>query len=433
MSALVDQVKAIQKQEGGADSWAEFVAQNGGGKRDPAMKPPHMLQAFIQQSMAMGYSAQAKGGGGGGGGGGKKGGKGKGGGGAWGAPKMPAGMGGFANLMMGGGGNDANLQNHMTLVTRVKASQKMEGGREAWIQFIDYKGGANRDPSRRTQEELEEFLGTYDPNGESLAPALEMATAQMMPMMQMMMGGGGMGMMNMMAGMGGGKGGGGKGGKSQFAPESEEHASLIQRVKTICKTEEVGKEAWGVFVSSSGLGKRDPAAHSCESLAAFISQHDPTFDPTTLSLSTESNKSLVEQIRKGQKMSDEFRDAWIAYTDANGNGVRDGARHDAAFIQQFLDTAPMYESFESDAEHAALVAKIKNGQKSSQEFKEQWWTFCESYGAGKNDPLKHDKAFLQNFVAQTAVPTGGGGIVSKGWGGKSKSQGKGKGARWTPY
>jgi len=286
----------------------------------------------------------------------------------------------------------------------------------------------------------------------------------------------------MMGGMGGGQGGGQKrkygegGGKgnSQYSPESGEHAQLIQRVKLIQK-EAAGKEAWKVFVSASGVGRNDPGAHSCESLASFISEQDPTFDVTTVAVAG-SNQSLVDQIKQGQKKSAEFKQAWIVYTDANGGGVRDPSKHDAAFIQPFLDSAPAYEgsdsnrflveqikqgqrksgefkqawiaytnangdgnrdptkydaafiqpfldsvdsftSVASDEEHTALIEKIKNAQRASKEFKESWWAFCQTNGEGKNDPVKHDKLFLQTFLDQSewrgGMPTGSGGPVSR--------------------
>lgn len=49
--------------------------------------------------------------------------------------------------------------------------------------------------------------------------------------------------------------------------------------------------------------------------------------------------------------------------------------------------------------NSELVAQIKNLQRNTPGFKEQWWAFCESEGGGVRDPAKHQDDFLETFLA----------------------------------
>merc|ERR1712060_234305 len=54
---------------------------------------------------------------------------------------------------------------HAHAVARVKAIQKMDGGRDQWASFIERQGGGKRDPAARSVGELREFLSEADPEG----------------------------------------------------------------------------------------------------------------------------------------------------------------------------------------------------------------------------------------------------------------------------
>merc|ERR1712226_1457519 len=50
-----------------------------------------------------------------------------------------------------------------------------------------------------------------------------------------------------------------------------------------------------------------------------------------------------------------------------------------------------------------LVNKIKDFQRSSEENKQAWWTFCDSQECQKRDPALHEEDVLQAFVADHGI------------------------------
>merc|ERR1712224_337255 len=86
--------------------------------------------------------------------------------------------------------------------------------------------------------------------------------------------------------------------------------------------------------------------------------------------------------------------------------VRDPAKHDATSLQTFLASAPPVSLPENDPNHQLLVQKIKGGQRKAEEFKNAWHDYCQRSGSMKFDPAKHDSAFLQQFLAVTPEPEG---------------------------
>lgn len=47
-----------------------------------------------------------------------------------------------------------------------------------------------------------------------------------------------------------------------------------------------------------------------------------------------------------------------------------------------------------------LVSQIKRGQRESVAFKERWWAYCDRYGNGFYDPVRHETRFLEDFLEQ---------------------------------
>jgi len=46
----------------------------------------------------------------------------------------------------------------------------------------------------------------------------------------------------------------------------------------------------------------------------------------------------------------------------------------------------------------ALVNQIKRGQRESKAFKERWWDWCDRYGHGFYDPVRHETRFMEDFL-----------------------------------
>merc|ERR1719482_1708145 len=60
-------------------------------------------------------------------------------------------------------------------------------------------------------------------------------------------------------------------------------------------------------------------------------------------------------------------------------------------------------SWGGDVGKDELISKIKNFQRSSEEQKQAWWTYCDSQGDGNRDPARHDTDFLQAFLTKHGI------------------------------
>lgn len=58
-------------------------------------------------------------------------------------------------------------------------------------------------------------------------------------------------------------------------------------------------------------------------------------------------------------------------------------------------------SNDADPEQAELVAQVKANQRSDSNFKQAWWTFCESQPSGNKDPARYDAQALREFLEST--------------------------------
>jgi len=205
---------------------------------------------------------------------------------------------------------------------------------------------------------------------------------------------------------------------SNYVAQTPEHAHAIARVKTIQRMEG-GKETWSHFLEKIQSTRRDPAAHALDVLEQFLLEADPGAETFEVQSTFDEGALLIAKVREGQKFSEIFKQAWINHCLAFGGDVRDPARHTKDFIQTFLATAPGFDTHDDDPRHAAIVEQIKQGQRESDDFKQKWWAHCTTNGEGKNDPRKHSTEFLQSFL----LTVGGMGGAMKG----------GKGARVSPY
>lgn len=131
----------------------------------------------------------------------------------------------------------------------------------------------------------------------------------------------------------------------------------------------------------------------------------------------------MQQVKQLQRDSDRAKSSWHDYCDALGGGVRDPKRQPAHFLRDFFDAynanniptppTPLYEqpipfpgSGDPKEVRELLVAKVKHGQRSSADWKEAWWSFCDSHNNGVRDPSRHDETMLRRFLTEFA-PNGG--------------------------
>mmetsp|Transcript_15968 Transcript_15968/g.27591 ORF Transcript_15968/g.27591 Transcript_15968/m.27591 type:complete len:252 (+) Transcript_15968:71-826(+) len=139
---------------------------------------------------------------------------------------------------------------------------------------------------------------------------------------------------------------------------------------------------------------------------------------------------LVNTIKNLQRTDWTFKQTWWDFCDSQLGGVRDPNRHDetilASFVEQYNSGAitpspprPEEEMWNKGKGKGGynmmpppsawgmmgggggggtLGEFVKTGQRSSYHWKNAWQIYCALYGAGKNDPFKHDDTFMKGFV-----------------------------------
>ena len=269
------------------------------------------------------------------------------------------------------------------LVTKIKEGQRAsQEWKQAWWDYCDANGLAQYDPAVHPTEVLRQFIDTHthihlSNPAPGPSPAGPVATAG--------------------------------------------HQLLVTKIKEGQRASEEWKQAWWSYCDANGLGKKDPAAHSTEVLQQFINTHSHIHldlsSPAPLKpvpvLPPAVGGVLVAKIKEGQRASQEWKQAWWDYCDANGLAQYDPAVHPTEVLRQFIDThthihlsnpapgpspavAPAAPA--ATAEHQSLVAKIKEGQSASEEWKQAWWSYCDASDLGRRDPAVHPTAALQHFI-----------------------------------
>jgi len=281
---------------------------------------------------------------------------------------------------MGGAGGDT-----AALVAQVKELQKTDmAAKQAWKTYASKEGGRNLDPARHNAEFLTNFITSYQSG--------------------------------MLSGGGQASGGISLGGAH---PDG-----VVGQIKELQRSNPQVKEAWNRYTELNGENNRDPSRHSQEFLQAFL-QH---VSSGAAFAEAGASGELGSFIKMLQSRSGKFKQVWASYCQQNGGGKNDPSSYDMVYHVQFFDSvASQYMASESTAKrmrmaspNAALAERVKAFQKSSQENKELWKQYAETYLDGKLDPAKHDASVLQEFCTNHGVPVApapapvGGGMIAGG-------------------
>merc|ERR1719330_875351 len=117
----------------------------------------------------------------------------------------------------------------------------------------------------------------------------------------------------------------------------------------------------------------------------------------------ETHEALVAQVKEQQRSNPVAKEQWAAYTDLHGQGRRDPVKHDANFLSGFLMHMRSGQLLPAGAGmDDSMGEAIKLLQKKSPSFKTVWSHFCLQYGGGFHDPLKHDAQFQLKFMENLA-------------------------------
>ncbi|CAE7198713.1 hypothetical protein AK812_SmicGene13302 [Symbiodinium microadriaticum] len=159
---------------------------------------------------------------------------------------------------------------------------------------------------------------------------------------------------------------------------------------------------------------------------------------------------LVDRIKSLQRTDENAKQAWWSYCEEQHNGVKDPNRHDEYTLSNFLSSyesggcgkgggytpsrpqqrtptsrfapAPTYQSripaavprltpsarpvMAAPTPLNPMAEVVKVGQRTSPNWRAAWQTFCAAYGNAVNDPTKHPENFLRqfiDFVGETAL------------------------------
>lgn len=120
-----------------------------------------------------------------------------------------------------------------------------------------------------------------------------------------------------------------------FPDDAGEHASLVAQVKEIGRQSPVSKQQWCAYCNTSGSGKYDPALHTVDFLKAFVAQHN-SGAPLPVA-SPESEIPFGEFTKAMQRRSQVFKNAYVNYCNQYGGGRFDPMRHEASFLLGFYE------------------------------------------------------------------------------------------------
>jgi len=199
------------------------------------------------------------------------------------------------------------------------------------------------------------------------------------------------------AGGAGSRSGGGKKKAQSFSGDFK--GELIAKIKEFQRSGEENKKAWWDFCDSQGGGNRDPARHDDSVLQGFLASYGIQVTQGDSFVKGE----LVNKIKAFQRSSEENKQAWWDFADSHESGKRDPALYDPDVLQNFLAEHGIQGVQGSAAQKAALVAKIKNFQKSGESQKQTWWAYCDTHGGKKRDPKLHEINFLEAFILENGI------------------------------
>eukprot|EP00927_Polykrikos_kofoidii_P052131 TRINITY_DN45915_c0_g1_i1.p1 TRINITY_DN45915_c0_g1~~TRINITY_DN45915_c0_g1_i1.p1 ORF type:complete len:262 (+),score=41.52 TRINITY_DN45915_c0_g1_i1:73-786(+) len=228
-------------------------------------------------------------------------------------------------------------------------------------------------------------------------------------------------------------------------------SQLVERVKSLCRSDSAAKQAWCNWCDASQNGTKDPSRMDETALISFFTTYmsgaGMSPGPTTSPGGQDSKRSapqprnspvpgqpeLAEAVKLGQRMSPSWKAAWARYAEVNGNGLYDPAKHPKDFLVSFFellgsqagvalgvasegdegDVTPTYPpakrlctgqveaqlAASEDERQVQLAKRVKDLQKTDRDKKVLWSEYCDDYGGGVKDPSRHTTSSLENFFA----------------------------------
>lgn len=178
-----------------------------------------------------------------------------------------------------------------------------------------------------------------------------------------------------------------------------------------------------------------------------------------------NDSQYADAVKAGQRSSPNFKTAWHQFCEMNGSQTFDPAKHPVDFVQSFFDAIgqaflkdPILPGTASPAQNpqrrgnfggnhgmqaggynnqggfqqqggyqqrrqyggvvgggstalTKCMEMVKQGQRSSPEWKQRWIEFCSECGNGIQDPGRHDAIFIVSFVMKFGLAD----VVNANW------------------
>ncbi|CAD7936730.1 unnamed protein product [Amoebophrya sp. A120] len=137
---------------------------------------------------------------------------------------------------------------------------------------------------------------------------------------------------------------------SQTAANASALGRVIELVKQGQRNSAEWKTMWIDWAQENGNGVHDPTRHQACFIIAFVLKYGlaevvsaPWASPYLVSLGELAKPYMVSSIKKGQSISEVWKEQWGLFADSKANGTRDPNRHDAGSLMEFFDTIALQQ------------------------------------------------------------------------------------------
>merc|ERR1719379_423620 len=194
----------------------------------------------------------------------------------------------------------------------------------------------------------------------------------------------------------------------ELAPET----LLVAEVKSLQRSSPAAKQMWWEFADQRLRGVRDPKKHDDQVLQEFLIQWRSSSQAANPGMQWDGQgmdgkgKGMVMDMSLGGKGDVPF---WAEGTCHSDGGLDVGAvagKGAAAMPTQTVAWIPMASSPPCGGGPGETMSPwevVRAGQKKSENWREAWAHWCRLKGGGRNDPTRHDKSFLVEFLDYLGV------------------------------
>lgn len=207
-------------------------------------------------------------------------------------------------------------------------------------------------------------------------------------------------------GRGGGKGGakGGKRGGTTARGGATLQAALAERVRRLQQSDEEFREKWAAYCEAnpdpggpkpygtSQSASKDPQRHSTQYLRSALQECDSGYNPDAAAV-------LAETVMRKQREGGDFAEQWITWCTDESDGTFDPRRMDDDTIRRALEELDP-DALKETQSAINIVGKVREKQRTSEAFLEEWRSWCQDNNEGTMDPAKLPPDVLRRVWGQ---------------------------------